>query len=43
MIDGKYGTQTANTVTRYQRNHHLKVNGKVGLTTWKKLFGLGRG
>jgi hypothetical protein len=40
-IDGKFGEQTADTVKRYQRNHHLTVNGKVGLKTWKKLFGLG--
>lgn len=42
VIDGKYGSQTARTVKRYQRNHHLPVNGKVGLMTWKQLFGLGR-
>lgn len=43
VIDGKFGKQTADTVKRYQRNHDLTANGKVGLTTWKKLFGLGAG
>jgi hypothetical protein len=42
-IDGHYGTQTAGAVGRYQRNHGLIVDGKVGLQTWKALFGLGAG
>ena len=40
-VDGYYGNQTKNAVMRYQRNHHLVVDGKVGLRTWKSLFGLG--
>lgn len=40
-IDGYYGSQTAGAVTRYQRNHGLVVDGKVGQQTWKALFGLG--
>jgi peptidoglycan hydrolase-like protein with peptidoglycan-binding domain len=40
-VDGYYGTQTRNAVKRYQRNHHLVVDGKVGLQTWRSLFGLG--
>lgn len=40
-IDGHYGNQTAGAVTRYQRNHALIVDGKVGQQTWKALFGLG--
>lgn len=42
VIDGRYGPQTAEAVTRYQRNHRLVVDGKVGEQTWRKLFGLGR-
>lgn len=41
VIDGYYGNQTAGAVTRYQRNHHLIVDGVVGAQTWKALFGLG--
>jgi murein L,D-transpeptidase YcbB/YkuD len=40
-IDGYYGTQTAGAVKRYQKNHGLVVDGKVGKQTWKALFGLG--
>jgi len=40
-VDGQYGSQTAGAVSRYQRNHGLIVDGKVGLQTWKSLFGLG--
>jgi murein L,D-transpeptidase YcbB/YkuD len=40
-VDGYYGDQTAGAVTRYQRNHGLVVDGKVGPQTWKELFGLG--
>jgi hypothetical protein len=42
VIDGHYGTQTKSVVKRYQRRKHLVVDGKVGLQTWKSLFGLGR-
>lgn len=41
VIDGRYGSQTAGVVKRYQRNHHFIVDGKVGKQTWKGLFGLG--
>jgi hypothetical protein len=41
-VDGHYGAQTAGAVKRYQRNHGLTVDGKVGLQTWRSLFGLGR-
>ena len=40
-IDGYYGSQTAATVTRYQRNHGLVVDGQVGRQTWVSLFGQG--
>ena len=40
-VDGYYGSQTAGAVTRYQRNHALVVDGKVGSQTWEELFGLG--
>lgn len=39
-VDGYYGPQTAGAVTRYQKNHGLIVDGKVGRQTWKALFGL---
>jgi hypothetical protein len=41
VIDGLYGQQTAGAVTRYQRDHGLIVDGKVGRQTWVSLFGLG--
>lgn len=41
-VDGKYGPQTAGAVTRLQENRGLYVDGKVGVQTWKSLFGLGR-
>lgn len=41
VADGYYGSQTAGAVTRYQRNHGLIVDGKVGAQTWEELFGLG--
>lgn len=40
-VDGVYGPQTAGTVTRYQSNHGLIVDGAVGEQTWTELFGLG--
>lgn len=39
-VDGRYGSQTAGAVKRYQRNHGLVVDGKVGPQTWRALFGL---
>jgi peptidoglycan hydrolase-like protein with peptidoglycan-binding domain len=42
VVDGHYGKQTRTIVKRYQRKHGLVVDGKVGLQTWKSLFGLGR-
>ena len=39
--DGYYGNQTAGAVKRYQHNHSLIEDGKVGKQTWKALFGLG--
>jgi hypothetical protein len=41
VVDGQYGAQTAGAVTRYQRNHGLVADGKVGRQTWVSLFGLG--
>lgn len=41
-IDGLYGNQTKSVVKRYQKKKHLTVDGKVGLQTWKSLFGLGK-
>ena len=41
VVDGHYGNQTRKIVKNYQRKHGLVVDGKVGLQTWKSLFGLG--
>jgi hypothetical protein len=42
VVDGHYGNQTRRIVKNYQRKHGLVVDGKVGLQTWKSLFGLGK-
>jgi murein L,D-transpeptidase YcbB/YkuD len=42
VVDGYYGDLTRRVVKNYQRRHGLVVDGKVGLQTWKSLFGLGR-
>ena len=42
VVDGYYGNLTRRVVKNYQRRHDLVVDGKVGLQTWKSLFGLGR-
>lgn len=39
-VDGHYGPQTESAVDRYQHNHGLVTDGKVGPQTWKALFGL---
>jgi hypothetical protein len=41
VVDGKYGTQTAAVVRKYQQDKGLTVDGETGLQTWKSLFGLG--
>lgn len=37
VIDGKYGTRTAEAVRKFQRAKHLPVTGRVGTPTWKAL------
>jgi peptidoglycan hydrolase-like protein with peptidoglycan-binding domain len=41
VVDGFYGDQTRRILKHYQRRHGLVVDGRVGLQTWKSLFGLG--
>ena len=41
VIDGNYGSQTANAVKEFQREKGFIVDGVVGLETWRGLFGLG--
>ncbi len=40
-VDGSFGPQTEAAVKRYQKAYHLVVDGKVGVQTWKSIFGLG--
>lgn len=40
-VDGRFGPQTEEAVHRYQRDHGLVVDGRVGQRTWRALFGLG--
>jgi peptidoglycan hydrolase-like protein with peptidoglycan-binding domain len=37
--DGKYGKDTFDAVSLYQKNNKLSVDGVVGKNTWKSLFG----
>jgi len=37
VVDGRYGPQTAQAVSRFQRRQELTVDGKVGQQTWKRL------
>jgi len=37
VVDGRYGRQTAQAVSRFQRRQGLTVDGKVGQQTWKRL------
>ena len=37
VVDGRYGPQTAAAVRRFQRKHHLLVDGTVGPQTWRRL------
>lgn len=37
-VDGKAGAKFDKAVKEFQRNHNISVDGKVGPTTWKKLF-----
>lgn len=37
VVDGSYGPQTAQAVSRFQRRQGLVVDGKVGAQTWKRL------
>ncbi|HQR78991.1 MAG TPA: peptidoglycan-binding domain-containing protein [Actinomycetota bacterium] len=37
VVDGSYGPQTAQAVTRFQRRQSLVVDGKVGPQTWRRL------
>jgi peptidoglycan hydrolase-like protein with peptidoglycan-binding domain len=38
-VDGQYGAKTAALVKLYQKMHHIKVDGKVGDTTWYSMMG----
>jgi peptidoglycan hydrolase-like protein with peptidoglycan-binding domain len=38
--NGFYGSNTADAVSRFQKNHYLEVNGIAGVTTRAKLFNL---
>ena len=35
--DGIYGTETAESITAFQRRHLLPQTGKVDFSTWNKL------
>lgn len=37
LVDGVYGSQTAQAVSRFQRRQDLVVDGKVGPQTWRRL------
>lgn len=37
VVDGVYGTQTAQAIRRFQRRQDLVVDGKVGPQTWRRL------
>lgn len=37
-IDGTFGSQTANYVMQWQRNHGLNADGKCGTNTWSKML-----
>lgn len=39
-IDGKFGNATKNAVLDFQKKYGLKVDGVVGLNTWKKILGV---
>ena len=41
VVDGYYGKLTRKVVKTYQRRHGLVVDGRVGVQTWKALFGRG--
>jgi peptidoglycan hydrolase-like protein with peptidoglycan-binding domain len=38
-VDGVFGTDTRAAVKRFQSNHHLQVDGQVGVKTWPALRG----
>jgi serine/threonine protein kinase len=38
-VDGVFGTDTRAAVKRFQTNHHLSVDGQVGVKTWPALRG----
>ena len=40
MIDGKCGGGTDKAIKSYQEEHGLKVDGKVGLNTWKVMLNI---
>jgi N-acetylmuramoyl-L-alanine amidase CwlA len=39
-IDGKFGKDTENFVKAFQARYALKVDGMVGINTWKKILGV---
>lgn len=39
-VDGKFGKDTKNAVTLFQKNNGLKQDGCVGVNTWKKILGV---
>jgi peptidoglycan hydrolase-like protein with peptidoglycan-binding domain len=38
-IDGKFGDHTLHAVRSFQSDHHLTVDGEVGVHTWAALYG----
>lgn len=39
-ISGRFDRRTAHVVSRFQRRHHLLVDGVVGVYTWDAVFGI---
>ena len=37
-VDGAFGKKTRRAVKRFQRKHHLHVDGKIGPQTWRHLL-----
>ena len=39
-VDGKFGSKTEKAVKDFQKKNKLKVDGCIGLNTWKKILGV---